>query len=367
MRGSVPVGRRSLLSDRRRVVVATVGVGLAIALMLLLKGLWGGWLGGITAYPDRVGATFFVREPGARWLFEGAVPLARADEIRSLPGVDRADPVIDRFVILDLHGTKEAVSVVGFAPGGIGGPWQIIEGRTVRSDGEIVFDQSLAAEHGLRVGQSFRLLGRSFRIVGLSASTRAFTGGGYLFMSLGSAGRMFRQPDTATFILVRTSQPASVMRAIEQRTALAVDTPPVVATSERDLYAGILRPVMNLMVLIAFAAGTLIVALTVYSAIVDRLREYGIAKAMGARWGRLFRIVAAQTLVLTSLGTVAGFALWLGESRLIVMLRPQFPSALSLGAVESTLVAAFLMALLAAIVPTRRVARLDPASVYRGS
>lgn len=362
----VPVGRRILLSDGRRVTVAAIGAGLAIALILLLEGLWGGLLAGITAYPDHVGATFFVREPGAESLFEGVVPLSAVDEIRAVPGVDRADPVIDRFVILDLHGRKEVVTVLGSVPGGIGGPWAITEGRSVRAAGEIVLDESLAATHGLRAGQSFDLLGRSFRIVGLSSRTRTVSQGGYLFMSLGAAGRLFGQSSTATFILVRTSDPASVRRTIEDRTQLAVSPPASVAASERELYAGILGSVFNLMVLIAFAAGTLIVALTVYSAIVDRLREYGIAKAMGATRSRLFRIVAGQTIVLAALGVMAGFPLYLGGSWLIAALRPQFPSALTLGAAGGVVVAAVLMALLAAIVPTRRVARLDPASVYRG-
>lgn len=362
----VPVARRNILADRRRLSIATLGVGLAVALMLLLEGLWGGLLDGITAYPDRVGADLFVREPGAMALPEGAVPVSAAGTVRSIAGVDRADPVIDRFVILDLHGTKEAVSVVGFPPGGIGGPWSITRGRTVAADDEIVLDESLAAEHGLRVGQSFDLLGQPFRIAGLSSRTRTFTGGGFLFVSLGAAEDLFGQWSSATFILVRTSEPAPVGRAIEERTGLAVETRTAVARSERELYAGILGRVFNLMVVIAFAAGTLVVALTVYSAIVDRLREYGIAKAMGARWSRLFRIVAGQTLVLAALGTVAGFVLYAGASRLIVTLRPQFPSALTRVAVGGAVVAALLMALLAAIVPTRRVARLDPASVYRG-
>src|SRR6266542_2944846 len=254
---TVPVARRNLLADRRRLAIGTLGVGLAIALMLLLEGLWGGVLAGITAYPDRVGATFFVREPDAMALPAGAVPLSAVDEVRGIPGVDRADAVIDRFVILDLHGTKEPVSVVGFRPGGIGGPWRITDGRSVRSEGEIAMDQSLAAEHGLRVGQSFDLLGRSFRIVGLSSRTRTFTGGGYLFVSLTDAERMFGQSRTATFILVRTSDPASVRRVTAERTGLAVDPPAAVAQSERELYAGILGRVFNLMVLIAFAAGTL--------------------------------------------------------------------------------------------------------------
>jgi putative ABC transport system permease protein len=366
MNTSVPVARRNILDDRRRLAISTLGVGLAVALILLLEGLWGGVLAGISAYPDRVGASLFVREPGTMVLTEGAIPLSTFAAIQAIPGVQRADPVIAKYVILDLHGTKEALSVIGFQPGAMGGPWEITAGRTVEAGDEVVMDQSLATDHGIGVGDTLAVQGQPFRVVGLSSRTRTFTGGGFVFVSLEAAERLFGESRTATFILVRTSSPASVEAAIQVRTELAVDSPAAIATGEREVYAGILGRVFNLMLLIAFAAGTLIVALTVYSGVVDRLREYGIAKAIGASRTRLFRIVVGQTLVLATLGTLEGFVLFAVVSRVLVSFRPQFPSSLTSGAVGGVVLAAGVMALLAAIVPTHRVSRLDPASVYRG-
>ena len=366
MRSTVPVARRNILADRRRLAISTAGVGLAVALILLLEGLWAGVLSGISAYPDRVGASLFVREPGTMVLTEGAVPLTAVETIRAIPGVQRADPVIAKYVILDLHATKEAVSVIGFQPGALGGPWQVTAGRTVRGGGEIVMDRSLAADHGIRVGDTLAVQGQPLRVVGLSSRTRTLVGGGFVFVPLDTAGRLFGESATATFILLRTSDPASVAVVIRGRTGLAADPPATIAAGQRVVYAGVLGRIFDLVIVIAFAAGTLIVALTVYSAIVDRLREYGIAKAMGARRGRLFRMVAGQTLVLAALGTLLGFVLYAVGSRVLVTFRPQFPSSLTLGAAGGVVLAAGAMALLAAIVPTHRVARLDPASVYRG-
>ncbi len=366
MRSTVPLARRNILADRRRLVISSLGVGLAVALILLLEGLWAGVRAGISAYPDRVGASLFVREPGTMVLTEGAVPLTAVTAIRVIAGVQRADPVLAKFVILNLHDTKEPVSVIGFQPGGLGGPWQITAGRTVRSAGEIVLDRSLAADHGIRVGDSLPVQGQTLRVVGLSARTRTFIGGGFVFTPLATAGRLFGESRTATFVLVRASDPATVRAAIRTRTGLAADLPASVAAEERAVYAGSLGRIFNLMIVIAFAAGTLIVALTVYSAIVERLREYGIAKAMGARRLRLFRIVAGQTLLLAAVGTALGFGLYAVGSWLLVTARPQFPSSLTPVVAGGVIAAAAAMALLAAILPTRQVARLDPASVYRG-
>jgi putative ABC transport system permease protein len=273
--------------------------------------------------------------------------------------------VLTRWVVLDLHGRKQVVTVVGFTPGSLGGPWALAGGRTVRAEGEVVLDRTLAAEHAITLGGTVGITGRSFRVVGLSSGTRSFMGTGYLFMSLRSAQAMFSAQTTATFILVRAADPAAVKTAIAGRTGLSVASPGLVAAAEQDLYAGIMVNIFNLMVVIAFAAGTLIVALTVYSAIADRLGEYGIAKALGARRGRLFRIVAGQTTVLSGLGLIAGLLLYLGGSWLIEVLWPQFQIELTFRALGVVAAAALLMGMLAALVPTRRVVRLDPASVYR--
>ena len=361
----VPVAWRNILAERRRLAIAVLGAGLAVALILLLEGLWSGLLTQISAYPDHVRATFFVRQPGAKTLSEGVVPASAAGRVRAVPGVAAAGPVLTRWVVLDLHGRKQVVTVVGFTPGSLGGPWALAAGRTVGADGEVVIDRTLAAEHAITLGGTLGVTGRSFRVVGLSSGTRSFMGTGYLFMSLHSAQAMFGAENTATFVLVRAAGPVAVRAAIAGRTGLSVASPDLVAAAEQNLYAGIMGKIFNLMVVIAFAAGTLIVALTVYSAISDRLGEYGIAKALGARRGRLFRIVAGQTTVLSGLGLVAGLLLYLGGSRLITALWPQFQIELTFRALGVVTVAALLMGMLAALVPTRRVARLDPASVYR--
>ena len=49
----VPVARRNILAERRRLAIAVLGTGLAVALILLLEGLWSGLLTQISAHPDR--------------------------------------------------------------------------------------------------------------------------------------------------------------------------------------------------------------------------------------------------------------------------------------------------------------------------
>ena len=70
--GRVPLARRNLFADRRRLGAGVVGVGLAVMLILLLDGLWVGLQRQDTAYSERVGAVLYVPQPGVRDLTAGA-------------------------------------------------------------------------------------------------------------------------------------------------------------------------------------------------------------------------------------------------------------------------------------------------------
>lgn len=90
MRSQVPVARRNILADRRRLAIAVLGVGLAVGLIFLLEGLWSGLLTQISAYPDRIGATLFVRQLGAKALGDGVIPVSAVGRVRAVRGVAAA-------------------------------------------------------------------------------------------------------------------------------------------------------------------------------------------------------------------------------------------------------------------------------------
>ncbi len=366
MMRSLPLARRNIVADPRRLGASVLGVGTAIALILLLQGLWTGFGVQISAYEDNVGADLFVAERGTRNFFgvPSVLPIDAVAAVRKVPGVERVDPVAARFAVLDLHGRKQFTFLIGSIGGELGGPWDMAAGRGVEGDEEMVVDGTLAEQHGIGLGDDLEVMGESFRVVGLSEGTRSWMTS-FVFTTHDAVERLLKMPGTTSFVLVRARDPATVAREIRERTGFSVLTPRELGDEDRTLLARVMNGPLSLMLMIAFAAGTLIIALTVYSAIVERAREYGIAKAMGARGRRLFRIVLGQTFIIASLGTIAGYLLFRGASWLVAALRPQMWVRPSLSALGGAIVSAGVMAVLAAVIPTRRIARLDPASVYR--
>jgi putative ABC transport system permease protein len=332
---------------------------------LLLDGLWAGIREQATLYTDKSGADLYVLQPGVRDLTAGTsvLPLSTLDTVRADPDVSWAAPVRTTYVVLQLHSTKVAAYVVGSVPGLQGGPWSITNGRETRADDEIVLDRLLADRHGIDVGDTLSVIGRPLRVVGLSDSSAFMFP--YVFVTH-SATDTALGADTTSMIVAGASKPLDVSRRLHAA-GLNVKLRDEVAANDERLATGIYGSPIRLMVAIGFAAGTLIIALTGYSAIIERRREYGIVKAMGATGSRLIRAAVAQTSAIAGLGLAAGIALFVAGRGLIGELRPQFAVVLSTGSVGRAAVAALAMALLAAIVPAGRLAALEPAVAYRSA
>lgn len=364
---SVPLVRRSVLADPRRLVVTVAGVGTSLALILLLWGLWQGLGAQASAYPEAVAVDLFVAEAGTRALeADSSVLGPRAvARVAAVPGVDAAHPVLYRYTVLDLHGRKLFARLVGAEPDGRGGPWNIVEGKAAAGRGEAVIDRTLAIEHGLGVGERLDVLGTPLQIVGLSEGTRSWMTT-YVFTTHATASDLLRAGRVTTFLLVETDQPQVVAARIAADLGLAVLTPAEVAASNREVLTGVMGAPVGLMIAVAFASGTLVTSLSVYSSVVERVREYGVAKALGASGWRLLRTVAGQTLVVALLAAAASYGIYRAAAWAVVAARPQFAVALDPVALVAVLGAAVGMALLGAVAPLARVARLDPATVYRG-
>jgi putative ABC transport system permease protein len=366
--GSVPLARRNVLADRRRLIISVLGVGAALALAVLVRALWLGTLAQTSVFVDNVDADLFVVEAGTQSLFyeSSVLPASDVAAVAAVDGVSRADGALTRWVILDLHAKKVPVVVIGAAPGRPGSPWALAAGRAPTGQAEVALDRSLAVDHELGLGDEMTLLGARFTIVGLSDGTRSWMGGGYLFLTDRGARDLLGGAEVASVVLVGADDPTSTASVIERDLDLTAHAPSDLAANDQEFLTGVMRLPVDLMVAIAFAAGTMIVALTVYTAVVERFREYGIVAAMGAGRWRITRLVLAQTGTVTALGIAVSVPLYLAASRLILELRPQFAFQVSVGLALGVVAAAGAMAILAAVVPTRRLLRLDPATVYRG-
>lgn len=363
------LARRILFQNKTRLSLSIGGVALAVMLILVLNGFLDGMYQQITSYLDHsLGSVVVAQEDvvnllGATSLLPGGI----ASQVESVRGVDEAIPILSQFVILDLHEKKLPTYMVGYEPGQGGGPWELAAGREPRTKREIVFDRILAGRHDLSIGDPVEVLGTDFTIVGFSNGTTSWMTS-FFFLRKEAAEDLLLSPGATSYLLLTTFDGADldgILRRLNGLSGVDALTKREMAANDLKLFAKVFSSPLKLMVGIAFLVGTMIVGLVIYTITVERQREYGVIKAIGAANRVLYRIVLTQALAAALIGALTGVLLAYGVSQWIMAARPQFLIVFDPFDVGWALLAGLGMALAAALFPARMIAELAPAEVFR--
>jgi putative ABC transport system permease protein len=261
------------------------------------------------------------------------------------------------------------ISLIGYRDDQeLGGPPSMARGDAYPGEGEAVIDESISDRYGVDIGETIAVVGRPLRVVGISK------GGNFIFwqavfVDYAEAERLLEQDGLATFLLFKLDDPreaAAFAGAVEaQREDLLAATDHEFATATRERVLGELLPIISVVFVLAFIVGLAISGLTIYTATVEKAREWGILKAVGFKNVFLYRVVIAQSLVTGGTGFVAGTGLaalvapFAADFVPQLVLLTKWQDVLGIGAV--TLV----MATLAAYIPVRRLALVDPIAVFQ--
>ena len=366
----VPLARRQLGHEPLKLLLALLGVTLAVALVGLLFGLREGIERQVTTFVDHAGAQVYVAPRDTRSFVTGgppALPASLASRLERGPGVTEAGPVVSALGILRLHDKRVATLLIGFEPGRLGRPWRMRDGRAPRRPGEIAIDRVMAHAHELRVGDAVEVRGRPLRVVGLTDKTASWMTP-LVFVTRREAAAMQGSPESSSFVLLRADGVDSSVLAerLQGRyPELNVMTRAELAANDRALMARSFNSPLLVMVLISLAIGALVIAITTYGFVAERRREFGALKAIGATNGRLYRVVSVQALAIAAVALVSGIILQRGAAAAIEALWPKFLFVSVPSHYLVVLGAAFVMGLVGALVPARVLARLDPTEVFR--
>ena len=363
------LARRNLFQDRTRLALSISGVALAVALILILKGFLTGMNRQITSYLDRSPGSIIVAEEDVVNLLGATslLPQGMEEKAERIRGVEKVTPILSQFVILELHEKKQPAYMVGYDPKLGGGPWRLVAGREPRSKREMVFDRVLANRHDLNIGDQVEVMGQDFTIVGLSSGTTSWMTS-FFFVRKQDAENLLLNPGATSFLLLTTADradPGKILKRLNGFSDVNALTKKQMAANDLKLFAKVFSAPLKLMVGIAFLVGTMIVGLIVYTATVERQREYGVIKAIGGKNRFLYRVVLTQALFASIAGSLLGVLLANGAAHWIMSARPQFLIVFDLVDSGQALLAGVAMALIASIFPTRVVARLAPAEVFR--
>jgi putative ABC transport system permease protein len=366
------IALRNLLADPKRLVVSVASMVLSVVLIGFQLAVWAGVSGQITTYIENTGAQIWVVQGGATDLFSTSiVPQELETEVAQVPGVDRAAGIYAVYTSINVNDVHAGAYLIGYDTAtGLGGPWNLVlaPARPLADD-EVIADRHFVSRTGLRPGDRFPLLDREFRLAGISAETSAL-GCQYLFLRREAVDRLWPEGSPIfTHILVWLRDAAEKEAVAAEIARLAPGIRPLhaeaFARNTRDYVGAFILPLVICAALLGIVVGLAIPGFMLYTMTVDRIEEFALLKALGA--GR--RVVAGVVLIQASIIAAAGCAFGLPACHALIAVANRFVLGLSavLEPASASLVVLALaaIAVLASLLPIRRVLRVDPASVFR--
>ncbi|MBZ0296730.1 MAG: FtsX-like permease family protein [Anaerolineae bacterium] len=363
---------RNLVHERLQIAVSIGGVALAIVLMLLMDGIFAG--------SEEHAVIYIRRQPVSLWLMQSGVenmhmsssilPPETLDHVRAVPGVAAAVGVLYANVGIEIGDAVVFSYVFGVAPDApFGGPWSLVAGSADPAANEIVLDRVLAERYGLGVGDTVRVMGFDLTIAGLTEGTFGMATSVSFANKQAMALLMGVSPQAASYILIQpeptedvNTLAATVRQAVPDANLLTQDA---FATSDQEMIRQMGADVIQLMNIIAYIIGLLVVGITIYTATLERTREYGVLKAIGASRRQLLEVVFSQSFVAVGLGYIVGVALAYVLALVIGKVVPEMLVLIAPTRWVGQIPTLVLVTVLAALLPVERILRVDPLVVFK--
>lgn len=364
------LARRNLLVHKGRFCLAIAGITCSVVLVLLLMGLYAGWRDNMAAYLRHVRADLWVGQKSAYDLFHtlSLLPAFGEQPLRAVAGVAEVSSFLGRLMTCEVRGQQRHTFIVG-VDGASNGPVDIVAGRGEVQDGEIVIDQVFARKEGIQLGETLTVAGTALQVVGIARGGNCFLYQ-YAFVTLAQARQLFGLDGMVNYFLVRLAPAASISEVatrIEQAAPLvSVFSKERFITNNLSLTGDNFLPILGVLEVIGLLVGTVVIGLTIYTLTVERGPEYGVLKAVGAPDRTLYWTASQQALICGLLGWLLGVPLNWGVVVLAQHFVPQFPAASYPRHALWMLGCTLGMSLVAAVVPARRIARIDPLVAFRG-
>ncbi len=364
----VPVARKNLFADKVRFLISVGGVTLAVLLILVLQSLYQGFSKEAGSFVANMPADLWVGQQGVSDLFHSrsVLPDDLAPTIEETEGVDYV-------FVLNNHGQVKfqrdsgevATWVMSIDPRSVDLP--ALENR-VPAKGEIFVDTVLAKKDDISIGDVLEYGERTFTVAYIGKIGNVILSQ-YSFISPEDYLDLFGAPGIVNFYLVGLNDPsqsASVAQALENRLPdTTVLTRDKFTANSREVVTSFFLPILMIVVIVAFVVGLAVLGITIYTATIEKTREYGVMKAIGASAGYLFRMVVYQSLIVGVIGFALGVVFSFALNSLAGQFVPEFVTEIRLLDVLVVGGVAAVMSVLAALIPVRRVASIDPALVFR--
>jgi ABC-type antimicrobial peptide transport system permease subunit len=367
----LPIGgmaAQSLWQRTTRTLLTLVTIGLTVGSILTLESVINGVSNEMTSMLSGSDAEIVIRQADIADTSLSAIDESITDRIAALPEVFSVSGMVINAVMLPE--SSSFMLLLGYAPNELAiQRFDIIEGRQLTSNHQIILGSVLAEANQKKVGETMDISGQRFKIVGIFDSDIGWENLSGV-ITLRDAQTFAGRPRKVSMLMVDLSDPRGTTALVEDinrrfsEVHAAASGEFVEQMPDMENADGMLNGISFL----ALIVGGLGVLNTMLMSILERTREIGVLRALG--WSRrdILGLILREALYLGLLGGIASVLIGISLAYLLTFL-PLIGDALqpmwTLSVFVRAITIALLLGIIGGLLPAYRATRLQPVEALR--
>jgi putative ABC transport system permease protein len=404
LRAAILEALESLNANKVRTGLTILGIVIGVAAVIAMLAVGTGAQNTITGAINGVGTNLLFVFPGNQQQDVKIIqPLTQGDvtaisDTLQAPSVALVAPVIQSSFDVTFSGQQTTSQVSGVTPahesvrndklteGAFISDQDLLGHASVAVIGPDVADKLFGRKDGV-VGETIRISGQPFRIIGLLASRGGGSFGSqdnvvYIPLTTAQSRLIHRNNNKYDIVFVQAVSPDQVNAASDEvsqilrtrhRTQIGVDDFTVMTqqdiVSTAQTITGVLTIFLGGIAAISLLVGGIGIMNIMLVSVTERTREIGLRKAIGARKRDILIQFLTESALLSLLGGIIGIALgWLigfAVGKIAAASGSPFTPAVSLNSILLATLFATAVGLFFGIYPANRAANLEPVEALR--
>jgi putative ABC transport system permease protein len=287
-----------------RTLLSVLAIAVEVTMILTLVGVSYGTLDGTARRARGIGADILIRPPGSSIISLSTAPMS--DKLVPLLA-DRPHVTLALgTVVQPLQGldTVTGLDVDQFSK--MSGGFHFLEGGPFERDDDVIVDEFYAREKNLHAGNTLNLLGHDWHVAGVFESGKLAR----ICVRLSVLQKLTGNPNHLSQIYLKVDSPDHVQTVMNDLRNMLTGYPIYTMEEFTSLLTissvGLLRNFIGVVIAIAVIVGFIVVSMAMYTAVLERTREIGVLRALGASSSFIFGLLLKETLLLALFGTGIG-------------------------------------------------------------
>ena len=387
---NIPLPWLQLIKQKVRFFVALAGIAFISVLMFMQIGFQDALYSSATQVHKHLrGDLFLISSQYKSLTSTQSFPRSRLYQILGFNGIESVEPLYVQFAKLKnpINGRKYPIYILGFDP--VKSIFKLPEVdqnfQLLKIPDQVFFDRAARPEFGpiaeyfqknqpigMEIFSYLGTIGYKVKVSGLFTLGPSFGVDGNLIVSSSTFFKIFpehrsNQIDIGLIHLKPNVNPQTIL------TTLSNSLPKDVTVMTRQEFIDFEKSywtlrtpigfVFNLMVMMGFVVGVIVVYQILYSNISTHFVQFATLKAMGFRNKYLLNVVFQQAIILAVLGFIPGFAISLGLYD-IAKDATKLPIVMDLSKGLLVFTSVIIMCLTSGFFSTNKLRKVDPAEIF---